>query len=69
MGMDVFMLWNGSAEMSNLTARFKARGTPEIWNPGTGEITIPTYTTVSSDEVEVALAIPANESILVLFKK
>jgi hypothetical protein len=69
MGMDVFMLWNGAAKESKLVAKFKASGMPEMWNPSTKAITVPSYKTVSSNEVEVSLTIPANESILILFKK
>jgi hypothetical protein len=67
MGMDVFMLWNGAAKHANLVARFKAKGKPEIWNPGTLEITVPKYTTLSSGETEVTFTIAAKESVLVVF--
>jgi hypothetical protein len=68
MGMDVFMLWNGAAKPANLVARFKAKGKPEIWNPGTLEITPLKYTSPGSGEIDVTLTIPANESVLVVFK-
>jgi hypothetical protein len=68
MGMHVFMLWNGSPKETNLVARFKANGKPEIWNPGTTEISVPEHEVLSSDEVSVSITIPANESLLVVFK-
>jgi hypothetical protein len=49
-------------------ARFQAAGTPEIWNPGSMEITKPAYTKLSPAETEISLIIPANESLLVVFK-
>jgi hypothetical protein len=68
MGMDVFMLWNGAGKSTNLTARFKARGKPEIWDPATTEITVPAYKVISKGEVEVTLGIGAKESTIVLFR-
>jgi hypothetical protein len=68
-GLDVFMLWNGAAHSTNLVARFQAAGTPEIWNPGSMEITKPVFTKLSPGETEISLSIPANESLLVVFKK
>lgn len=67
-GLDVFMLWNGNKEACDLVAKFKARGKPEVWNPGTQEISIPEYRSLSAGEKEVSILIPPNESILVVFK-
>lgn len=67
-GMDVFMLWNGAKDSCQMLARFKAKGKPEAWNPGTKEIIVPEFKKVSSGEVEVSLSLPAEESVLVVFK-
>ena len=68
MGMDVFMLWNGAANSTSLTAIFKATGKPEIWDPATAQITVPEYKVISKGEVEVSLSIPAKESTVILFR-
>ncbi len=68
MGMDVFMLWNGAASESRLTARFRAKGRPELWNPSTAQVSPLDYTAISSDVKEVKVVIPAGESVIVLFK-
>jgi len=67
-GMDVFMVWNGAASAATITARFQATGDPELWNPTTMAMTSPAFTRVSSNEVDIALNIPAEESYLVVFK-
>ena len=66
--MDVFMVWNGAASAATFTARFQTTGDPELWNPTTMAVTSPAFTRVSSNEVDIALNIPAEESYLVVFK-
>jgi hypothetical protein len=68
MGMDVFMVWNGTSINKKITARFQASGIPELWNPANGESSSMTYTRVSSTEVDIDLDIPAEESYLIVFK-
>ncbi len=67
-GLDVFMLWNGAKEETQIVALFKARGTPEIWNPDTKDIVSPPFRRTSKDEVQIEMTLPGNESVLVVFK-
>jgi hypothetical protein len=67
-GIDVFMIWNGTAAAADITARFQASGEPELWNPTTKAIAALNYTRSSLNEVDVSLTIPAEESYLVVFK-
>jgi hypothetical protein len=66
-GLDVYMVWNGAAAGKNTVIRLKGAGYPEIWNPTTMSVSAANYTRVSSNEVDVSLSIPAEESTLVLF--
>jgi hypothetical protein len=54
--------------MIPITARFQATGDPELWNPTTKAVTSLAFTRVSSNEVDIELNIPAEESYLVVFK-
>ena len=67
-GMDVFMVWNGSATDAALTVRLQAAGEPEQWNPTTLAITPLTAVRISPNQVEVKLSLPAEESYLIVFK-
>lgn len=67
-GVDVFMVWNGTATEATITARFQAAGGPELWNPTTLAVTPLKATRISLNEVEVELTIPADESCLIVFK-
>jgi len=67
-GMDIFMVWNGTSSAKSITGKFQARGIPELWDPGTGEVSSLTYTHVSTNVVEIQLNIPAEESYLIVFK-
>jgi len=69
MGMDVFMIWNGNLEAREFTARLHATGTPELWNPDTGETSSVEYTRNSASAVTLTLKMPPEESFLILFKR
>ncbi len=67
MGIDVFMIWNGSFEAKEFTARFTAKGIPEIWNPTTKTISLATFTRISDNLVDVNMNLSREESVLVVF--
>lgn len=68
MGMDVFIIWNDTSMDKKITARFQASGKPELWNPANGESSLLTYNRISSNEIDIDLNIPAEESFLIVFK-
>ena len=67
-GMDVFMVWNGSATAAAITARLQADGEPELWNPTTLAVTPLEFVRIAPNQVEVKLSLPAEESCLIVFK-
>jgi hypothetical protein len=68
MGMDVFMIWNGSSKARDFTARLTAKGEPELWDPTSMKITKLEYQRISENQVDVKLNMPREESVLVVFK-
>jgi hypothetical protein len=67
-GLDVFMVWNGSATAAALTLRLHAAGEPELWNPTTQAVTPLEFVRLASNQVELKLSLPAEESCLIVFK-
>jgi hypothetical protein len=66
----------GASELGNsnnsrtFTASFRTAGRrPEIWNPMTGEITVPATWKEASGRTEVELTLPENGSLFVVFPK
>lgn len=67
-GIDVFMVWNGSSRDIALRARFKAAGTPEIWEPTNGEREPALYARASVEECDILLNLKSEETRLVVFR-
>lgn len=66
---DIYFIANQAGEAVSFDASLRMVGTPELWNPVTGEITLPLEVETHGMRTIVPLRLDSNESVFVVFRK
>ena len=67
---EIYFVANQVDSLRTFNASFRIAGrTPELWNAVTGTITRPAQWKEANGRTEVALSLPANGSVFVVFPK